>query len=59
VQPGTAEYRTALRDAIVSSKEVIGTQGVYNYKPGQPFGSDQRAVVMVKLEEGQWKYLGQ
>ncbi len=58
-QPGTPEYRTALRDAIVSSKEVVGTQGVYNYKPGQPFGSDQRAVVMVKLEKGQWKYLGQ
>ncbi len=58
LQPGTAEYRSALRDAIVSSKEVVGTQGVYNYKPGQPFGSDQRAVVMVKLEKGQWKYLG-
>ncbi len=58
IQPGTPEFRTALRDAIVTSKEVVGTQGVYNYKPGNPFGSDQRAVVMVKLEKGKWKYIG-
>ncbi|HEY4074999.1 MAG TPA: ABC transporter substrate-binding protein [Herbaspirillum sp.] len=58
IEAGTPEYRTALRDALVTSKEVVGTQGVYNYKPGQPFGSDRRAVVMVKLEKGQWKYLG-
>lgn len=59
LKPGTQEFRTALRDAIVTSKEVVGTQGVYNYKPGQPFGSDERAVVIVTLDKGQWKYLGQ
>lgn len=57
VKPGTPEFRVALRDAITSTKELVGTQGVYNFKPDSRFGSDERAVVMVKLEKGQWKYL--
>jgi branched-chain amino acid transport system substrate-binding protein len=56
-QPGTPEFRSALHDAINSTKELVGTQGVYNFRPDSRFGSDQRAVVMVKLEKGQWKYL--
>ena len=54
-EPGTPAYRTALRDAIFTSKEVIGTHGVYNFKPGDLYGVDQRARVIVKLENGQWK----
>lgn len=57
VKPGTPEFRVALRDAITSTRELVGTQGVYNFKPDSRFGSDGRAVVMVKLEKGQWKYL--
>jgi branched-chain amino acid transport system substrate-binding protein len=54
-EPGTAQYRTALRDAIVSTKELVGTHGVYNFKPGDLYGVDERARVIVKLENGQWK----
>ena len=54
-EPGTAEFRTALRDAIVSSKEVTGVHGVYNFKPGQLYGVDERARVIVKLDNGKWK----
>jgi branched-chain amino acid transport system substrate-binding protein len=54
-EPGTPAYRTALRDAIFTSKEVIGTHGVYNFKPGDLYGVDQRARVIVKLDNGQWK----
>jgi branched-chain amino acid transport system substrate-binding protein len=55
VEPGTPEFRLALRDAIASTKEVIGTHGVYNFKPGNLYGVDERARVIVKLENGQWK----
>jgi len=55
VEPGTPQYRTALRDAIVSTKELVGTHGVYNFKADDRYGSDQRAVVMVRMEKGQWK----
>ncbi|HTP70639.1 MAG TPA: ABC transporter substrate-binding protein [Burkholderiaceae bacterium] len=54
-EPGTPEFRAALRDAIFSSKEVIGTHGVYNFKPGDLYGVDERARVIVKLDNGQWK----
>ena len=54
-EPGTAEFRVALRDAIFSTKEVVGTHGVYSFKPGSLYGVDERARVIVKLDNGQWK----
>jgi branched-chain amino acid transport system substrate-binding protein len=54
-EPGTPAFRVALRDAIFSSKEVVGTHGVYNFKQGDLYGVDQRARVIVKLDNGQWK----
>ncbi|MBS0451717.1 MAG: ABC transporter substrate-binding protein [Proteobacteria bacterium] len=54
-EPGTAAYKTALRDAIMSTKELVGTHGVYNFKADDRYGSDQRAVVIVRMEKGQWK----
>jgi branched-chain amino acid transport system substrate-binding protein len=54
-EPGTAEFRLSLRDAIFSTKEVVGTHGVYSFKPGNLYGVDERARVIVKLENGQWK----
>ncbi|MGB7100595.1 MAG: ABC transporter substrate-binding protein [Xanthobacteraceae bacterium] len=54
-KPGTPEFRTALRDAMVTAKDVVGTHGVYNFKPGESFGVDKRALVLVKLVDGKWK----
>jgi branched-chain amino acid transport system substrate-binding protein len=54
-QPGTPEFRTGLRDALVTAKDVVGTHGVYNFKPGYSFGVDKRALVLVKLVDGKWK----
>ncbi|MDM0112617.1 ABC transporter substrate-binding protein [Variovorax sp. J22R133] len=54
-EPGTPEFRVSLRDAIFSTKEVVGTHGVYTFKPGDLSGVDERARVIVKLEDGKWK----
>ena len=54
-EPGTPQYRVALRDSIVSTKELVGTHGVYNFRPDNRYGSDERSRVIVKLEKGQWK----
>jgi branched-chain amino acid transport system substrate-binding protein len=56
-QPGTPEFRTALRDAIVTTKELVGTHAVYNFKPGTTAGVDDRAQVLVKLVDGKWKLM--
>lgn len=55
-QPGTAEFRAALRDALEQIKELPATHGVFNMSPTDHLGLDQRARVMVKIENGAWVY---
>jgi branched-chain amino acid transport system substrate-binding protein len=55
-KPGTPEFRAALRDALEMSKDVHGAHGVFNMSPTDHLGLDQRARVMVKVENGAWKY---
>jgi len=55
-KPGTPEFRTALKNAMFTTKDVVGTHAVYNFKPGESYGVDERSLVLVRLEGGQWKY---
>ena len=55
-EPGTPGYRTALRDALFSVKDLAGTQGLYNFTPASAYGVDERALVLMRLENGSWKY---
>jgi len=54
-QPGTREFRKALRDALEGTRNVVGAHGVYNMSPQDHVGLDQRARVMVKIENASWK----
>ncbi|MEO8923557.1 MAG: ABC transporter substrate-binding protein [Caldimonas sp.] len=54
-EPGTAQFRAALREAIGTTHELAGTHGVYNFKPDDVYGLDQRSIVLIRLEKGQWK----
>jgi len=56
-QPGTEQFRAALNEALQTTSEVVGTHGVYNYKPGSFFGVDERARVLVQLQKGKWTLL--
>eukprot|EP01036_Dinobryon_divergens_P059779 gene59779-79736_t len=51
-QPGTPEFRAALRDALEQTKDVAGAHGVFNMTAQDHLGLDQRARVMVKIENG-------
>ena len=55
-KPGTPEFRTALRDAIFTTKDLVGTHAIYDFKPGESYGVDDRSLVVVRLVNGQWKY---
>jgi branched-chain amino acid transport system substrate-binding protein len=55
-QPGTAEFRSALRDALENTREVAGAHGIFNMSPTDHLGLDQRARVMAKIENGAWRY---
>lgn len=54
-KPGSPEFRQALRDALENVKEVVGTHGVYSMTPTNHAGLDERARVLVRVENGDWK----
>ena len=54
-QPGTKEFRAALREALENTKDVAGAHGIFNMSPGDHLGLDQRAAVMVQVVNGDWK----
>jgi branched-chain amino acid transport system substrate-binding protein len=56
-QPGTPAFRQALRDAIETDREVVGAHGVFNMSPTDHYGHDERARVLVKIANGDWKLL--
>ena len=55
-QPGTPQFRNALRDALEGVKDVAGAHGIFNMSSKDHLGLDQRGRVMVKIENGTWKY---
>jgi len=54
-QPGTKEFRAALRDALEGVKNAAGAHGIFNMSPNDHLGLDQRAAVMVQIVGGDWK----
>ncbi len=54
-QPGSREFRLALRDALEATKNLPGAHGVFNMSPSDHLGFDQRARVMVNIQDGAWK----
>jgi len=56
-QPGTKEFRAAIREALESTKDVAGAHGIFNMSPNDHLGLDQRAAVMVRIDNGTWKLI--
>jgi branched-chain amino acid transport system substrate-binding protein len=56
-KPGTAEFRKALRDALEQTKELVGTQGIYNMTTQDHSGFDSRGREMITVKNGNWTLL--
>lgn len=55
-EPGTADFRVALRNALEGGvNEVVGTQGVYSMTATEHNGLDDRARILVKVKDKQWR----
>ncbi len=54
-QPGSREFRAALRDALEATRNLAASHGVFNMSANDHLGFDQRARVMVTIQEGGWK----
>jgi branched-chain amino acid transport system substrate-binding protein len=53
-QPGTKAFRAALRDALENVKELPGAHGMFNMSTSDHNGLDNRARVMVRIDNGKW-----
>ena len=54
-QPGTPEFRAALRDALEADKPVQASQGVLAYKPDDHWGFTPQSPVVLKVVNGAWQ----
>jgi len=54
--PGSPEFRRALRDALEQTTNLSDSNGVVNMGPHDHLGLDQRARVMVQIQNGKWLY---
>ncbi len=52
-KPGTPQFRTALRDALEKSN-VVGVHGVFVMNANDHNGFDNRARVMIRIDDGKW-----
>ena len=53
-KPGTPQFRAALRDALENSN-VTGVHGVFVMNANDHNGLDNRARVMIVIDDGKWK----
>jgi len=53
-QPGTREFRRALRDGLEATKDLGVTNGVVTMSKTDHLGLDNRARVMVQIKDGKW-----
>jgi branched-chain amino acid transport system substrate-binding protein len=56
-KPGSREFRAALRDALEGVKDLPGAHGVFGMSANDHNGLDNRARVMVRIEDGKWVLL--
>lgn len=56
-KPGTPEFREALRASLEEVRNVVGTHGVYNMNAKDHNGLDERARVLVHVENGAWRLM--
>lgn len=53
-RPGTPAFRSALRDALEQTRDLVGTQGIYNMSSVDHSGFDDRGRVLITVKNGNW-----
>ena len=56
-KPGTEAFRVALRTALENTKNLPGTQGVYNMSPADHSGFDERGRELIQVKNDHWALL--
>jgi branched-chain amino acid transport system substrate-binding protein len=53
-KPGTPEFREAIRQALLSEKEMAASQGVYNFTEKDRYGLDERSRILLTVKDGKY-----
>ena len=53
-KPGTPEFREAIRQALISEKEIVASQGVYNWTEKDRYGLDDRSRILLTVKDGKY-----
>jgi branched-chain amino acid transport system substrate-binding protein len=53
-KPGTVEFREAIRQALISEREIVATQGVYNWTEKDRSGLDDRSRIILTVKDGKY-----
>ena len=53
-KPGTPEFREGIRQAFMSEKEIVATQGVYNWTEKDRYGLDDRSRILLTVKDGKY-----
>ena len=53
-KPGTQEFKIALLNAITTEKDIVASQGIYNFTEKDHFGLDERGRVLLVVKDGRF-----
>jgi branched-chain amino acid transport system substrate-binding protein len=53
-KPGTPEFREAIRNALLTEREIAASQGVYNFTEKDRYGLDDRARIVLTVKDGKY-----
>jgi branched-chain amino acid transport system substrate-binding protein len=53
-KPGTPEFREAIRQALLSERDIAASQGVYNFTEKDRYGLDDRSRILLTVQDGKY-----
>ena len=53
-KPGTPEFREAIRQALLTEREIAASQGVYNFTEKDRYGLDDRSRIILTVKDGKY-----
>lgn len=56
-KPGTKEFREAIRQALLTEKDLAASQGVYNFTEKDRYGVDDRARILLTVKDGKFEVI--
>ncbi|MBR1125790.1 ABC transporter substrate-binding protein [Bradyrhizobium lablabi] len=53
-KPGTPEFREAIRQALMTERDIAASQGVYNFTEKDRYGLDDRSRILLTVKNGKY-----